>query len=174
MLCLDKSLPCASAERARDVICEFAARYTHHYVKESKSYWKFHLIRCDSKANQLIIQWEDLSFERGKGRPKSMPEYIYSEQPLMYVSLREEDGCVALCAKLRWQKWKIALFAFCECIFLVIAIWGICKSKLLFGCLFLLNVICAAVYLIYNRKHDELTLRTFARLLQNNETRFAQ
>lgn len=148
------------------VLLDFPRRYKHYYVKNSKSIWNCNFIKRDNE--NIVLQLVDKNFEPPKGNVKS-------DAPIFYISFEQSDKDVLIKYHLQWKKWKRVFVSvisiLCALICLMYLFYAITNPVLdefiLLG-LWLLAPLMLIVWMIKNKKHDDLTMCTFIELLNKN------
>ena len=154
-----------TVDMVKYILLEFPRRYSHYSVKGSKNIWKCSLIKHID--DNMIFQLIDKNFEP--------PRCKKSDAPMFYVTLEQRRNDVFIKYTYCWQKWKKV---FTTIITFICAL--LCMSSLfyvianpVYNAIFLLIIHCLellllSVWMISNRKHDNLTILIFVELLKRH------
>ena len=146
-------------------LIDFPKRYHHYKLPKRKNIWVFSVVSQDK--DRAVIQLIDKTFEPPRGR-------VRSDQPYIYLKFQQNGEDAMLTYRLVWQKRKTALLILGCCILLVLSLANIVcglrsSNNLILGAALMMIGICSFIlWLVQNKRHDQLTVTIFEEIMQKN------
>ncbi len=151
-----------TTENVQEKIRELPKRFAHYTPRDFTGVWSLRIIRAE--PHRYVIQLVDKTFEPTRDIRPDAPH----DAPHIVVDIVQLEKDVSVVYYLKWKQWKVwfaglfFLFLLIMCSASVYLRDDISIGELLS---YLGSFILYLWWLVSNIKHDQLTLRVFAKLM---------